>query len=204
MSVSEPIPAAEEETSLLERLRAGDGDAFATLVRNHMAPLLACARRLLNHEEDARDAVQDAFLSAFKALDRFEGQSRLGTWLYRIVLNAALSKLRTRQRKPERLIEEMLPKFLEDGHQAQPAIEWRGSSDRDLQCRETRQLVRDAIEQLPEAYRTVLRLRDIEGLDTESTAQILELNVALVKTRLHRARQALRGLLDPHFRRGDL
>lgn len=202
MTTSATTLAPDGEPLLLEQLRAGDGPAFEALVRTYAGPMLASARRLLTQEEDARAAVQDAFLSAFKALDHIDG--RLGAWLHRTVLHAALTRLRAHSRKTDRSMDELLPKFLEDGRQAQPATEWRDSSARNLERQETRQLVRQAIDELPEAYHTVLWLRDSEGLDTESTAQMLDLNQALVKTRLHRARQALRSLLDPHFRGGGL
>src|SRR5262249_48775680 len=165
---------------------------------------MATIRGLLPQEEDARDALQDAFVSAFKALDRFDGRCQLSTWLHRIAVNAALQKLRTRIRKPVRPIEDLLPTFLEDGHQAHPARPWEETGDRALERQETRRMVRQAIAELPDAYRTVLLLRDIEGLDTEETATQLSISIDLVKTRLHRARQALRALLDPHFRRGAL
>lgn len=161
--------------------------------------MLAVARRLLRVEEDARDAVQEAFLSALKSIDSFAGEARLSTWLHRIVVNAALMKLRTRRRRPERSIEEMLPTFLSDGHQAQPPSPWRQSVSGELERAETRALVRNRIDELPEAYRTVLILRDIEELDTEETARLLSCSVNAVKTRLHRARQALRTLLAPQF-----
>jgi RNA polymerase sigma-70 factor (ECF subfamily) len=199
-SVSQDGPG---EQRLVERLRAGDDDAFEELVRSHAGRMLAVARRFLRSEEDARDAVQDAFLSAFRSIERFEGQARLSTWLHRIVVNAALMKLRTRRRKPEKLIEDLLPGFLEDGHLAQPASEWQPLSDEMLMARETRELVRDAIEQLPENHRNVLMLRDIEGFDTEETAELMGISTNAVKTRLHRARQALRGLLEPHMRRSE-
>jgi RNA polymerase sigma-70 factor (ECF subfamily) len=193
-----------DEAALLARLRAGDGAAFETLVRTHTARLLAVTRRILTNEDDAREAVQDAFVSAFGALDGFAGQSRLSTWLHRIAVNAALMKLRRRQHKAERSIDDLLPKFLSDGHQAEPAVEWRGSPETVAQREETRALVRTAIEQLPETYRTVLYLRDIEGLETEETARLLGVTIPVVKTRLHRARQALRTILDHHFRGGAL
>jgi RNA polymerase sigma-70 factor (ECF subfamily) len=124
----------------------------------------------------------------------------LSTWLHRIVASAALMKLRSRQRRPERSIEELLPKFLADGHQADPAVEWRDSAEAAALKAEDRAFVRDCIQQLPENYRTVLVLRDIEELDTDETARALGLSVPVVKTRLHRARQALRTLLDQRFR----
>ncbi len=99
-------------------------------------------------------------------------------------------------------IDELLPKFSEDGCQVIPSKKWAMASDQLLQGVNTRHLIQLALGQLPEAYRTVFWLRDIEGLDADATAQLLELNVALVKTRVHRARQALTGLLDPHFAGG--
>jgi RNA polymerase sigma-70 factor (ECF subfamily) len=181
-------------------LRAQDAAAFERLVREHYARLLAVARRILRNEEDAIEAVQDAFLSAFKGLTGFDGNARLATWLHRIAVNAALMKMRRRPPRPEISIDELLPTFLDDGHQANPAAPWREHGPEALARQETCQLIRDCIDRLPEAHRTVLVLRDIEGLDTEETAGLLEVSVGVVKTRLHRARQALRALLDPHFR----
>ncbi len=200
---SSPSPVVEpRDAAFLQRLRQGDGDAFEELLRRHTGQLLAVARRLLSNEEDARDAVQDAFLSAVRSLERFDGQASLGTWLHRIVVNAALSKLRSRRRHPEKPIEELLPKFLGDGHQARPPRDWPDPSAALLQ-QETRDAVRRHIEELPEDYRTVLLLRDIEELDTDETARLLDLSPAAVKTRLHRARQALRSLLERDFCGGE-
>jgi RNA polymerase sigma-70 factor (ECF subfamily) len=188
------------QRALLARLREGDDAAFEELVRSQGGRLLAVARRFLANEEDARDAVQEAFLSAFRSLDRFEGNARLSTWLHRILVNAALMKLRTRRRKPEKSIEDLLPRFLEDGHLAIPASEWRKTPEAELERRELREIVQRSIQELPENYRNVLMLRDIEGLDTEEAANLMGISANAVKTRLHRARQALRGLLEPDLR----
>lgn len=188
-----------DEKALLDRLRRGEEAAFTELVRSQGGRMLAVARRMLRSDEDASDAVQEAFASAFRGLDRFAGDARLSTWLHRIVVNACLMKLRTRRRRPEEPIEELLPGFLEDGHHAAPAAPWRADADASLEDEETRALVRSAIDRLPDDYRTVLVLRDIEDLDTGETARALGLTTSAVKTRLHRARQALRTLLDPHF-----
>jgi RNA polymerase sigma-70 factor (ECF subfamily) len=186
------------EAELLERARAGDGLACEVLVRQHGGRMLAVARRLLRSEEDAADAVQDAFLAAFRSLDRFGGHSAVGTWLHRIVVNACLMKLRTRGRHRAVPIDELLPAFDETGHHARPVRPWgQDQADALLARDETRQQVRACIDQLPEAYRTVLLLRDIEELDTDETARRLGINAGAVKTRLHRARQALRTLLEP-------
>ena len=191
--------SAADETGLVARLRAGEDAAFEELVRAYGGRMLAVARRFLA-EEDAQDAVQDAFVSVTRSIGRFEGHARLSTWLHRIVVNAALMKIRTRRRRPEESIEELLPRFLEDGHQEHPASPWRESTPDSLERQEVRDLVRDKIQQLPESYRAVLLLRDIEERDTAETAELLGITPVNVKVRLHRARQALRTLLDPHFR----
>jgi RNA polymerase sigma-70 factor (ECF subfamily) len=193
---------APDERALIERLRAGDDDAYDELVRSYGGRLLAVARRFLRSEDDARDAVQDAFLSAFRSIDRFEGNARVSTWLHRIVVNASLMKLRTRRRKPEQSIDELLPGFLEDGHMEAPASPWRSVEADVAERSELRELVLRSIEELPDGYRNVLMLRDIEELDTEETAEIMGITPGAVKTRLHRARQALRELLAPHLEEG--
>ena len=201
----EPAPASGpfgDDAALLSSLRAGDPSAFEALVRRETPRMLAVSRRMLRNDEDARDAVQEAFLCAFRSLGGFEGEARLGTWLHKIAVNACLMRLRTRRRKPEQAIEDLLPGFLEDGHHARHPSEWSKGALGMLEEKETRELVRTAILKLPESYRTVLLLRDIEELDTAETAALLEVTENVVKVRLHRARQALRGLLEPRFRRG--
>jgi RNA polymerase sigma-70 factor, ECF subfamily len=190
---------ASAEAELVARLKRGDGAAYETLVRQQGGRMLAVARRLVGNEETARDVVQDAFLSAFRSMGRFEGQSRLSTWLHRITVNTALMKLRTQRRRPEEPIDPLLPTFADDGHHVEHFVTW-DSADDALERAETRQLVRNAIAELPDAYRTVLLLRDIDQLSTEETARLLGLTVNAVKIRLHRGRQALRTLLDAHFR----
>jgi RNA polymerase sigma-70 factor (ECF subfamily) len=189
----------DDETTLIAQLRAGDETAFEHVVRQYGGRLLAVARRIVGTEEDARDVVQDAFMNAFRSLDKFQGNAKLSTWLHRIVVNAALMRLRTRKRKPEQSIETMLPSFLEDGHHEERFKSWDEPVDKVMERAETRELVRAKIDELPDGYRTVLVLRDIEGLDTEETAKMLGLSVNATKIRLHRARQALRTLLAPHL-----
>ena len=203
MSESLISPSAPQpESNLLLRLRKGEPEAFETLVRGQTPRLLAVARRMLRSEQDAQDAVQEAFISAFKSLDSFEGTCQLSTWLHRIAVNAALMKLRSRRRKPEEPIDGFLPTFLEDGHHARHPPEWRPDALALLENREEREFVRACIEELPESYRTVLILRDIEEMDTHDAAQMLGVTPNVVKVRLHRARQALRTLLEPRYRRG--
>lgn len=200
----EHLALDDDEQALLAGLRSGADGAFETLVRTTSARLLAVARRIVGSEEDARDVLQEAYTSAFRALPRFEGQAKLSTWLHRIVVNTALMRLRTRKRKPEEPIEPLLPAFKEDGHQATAAVEWADGADVALERSETRAFVRAQIDKLPDTYRTVLLLRDIEELSTSEVAVMLSTSENAVKIRLHRARQALRALLDERFGRPAL
>jgi RNA polymerase sigma-70 factor, ECF subfamily len=189
--------SAAQDVALLERIRAGDEGACEALVRQYGGRMLAVARRFLRTEEDSADAVQDAFLSAFRSVDGFEGNSALGTWLHRIVVNACFMRLRVQSRHREVRIDDLLPTFDETGHHSRPILPWEDHALARLSQAETRAHVRACIERLPELYREVLVLRDIKELDTEQTAQHLGINAGAVKTRLHRARQALRTLLEP-------
>jgi RNA polymerase sigma-70 factor (ECF subfamily) len=197
-AAAQPPDLSPDESLLLERLRSGDSAAYEELVRAETGKMLGVARRILPTEDDARDAVQDAFMFAFRSLDRFHGQARLSTWLHRIVVNASLMRLRTKRRKREEPLDPLLPVYLDDGHHAERFAIWDDPAA-SIEQAETKALVRQLIAQLPDSYRTVLLLRDIEGLDTEETAKLLETTPNAVKVRLHRARQALRTLLAPHF-----
>ncbi len=200
MDAAGGFAGASSEAALLAALRAGDERAYERLVVEYGGRLLAVARRLMRNEEDARDAVQEGFLLAFRALPRFEGHSRISTWLHRIVVNAALMKIRARKSRPEEPIEPFLPTFQEDGHSTVDFTAWEGGAEKLLERQETCSLVRRAIDRLPDTYRNILLLRDIEELDTAEVAELLGITPNAVKIRLHRARQALRHLLDPHFR----
>jgi len=181
---------------LVARLQAGDPDAYETLVRAHSGRLLSVARRFLPNNEDAQDAVQEAFIKAFRAIGTFEARAQLHTWLHRILVNTALMKIRSRKRRPEESIDDLLPTFQADGHQTTESRDW---SDAIFERKETAAIVRQAIAQLPNHYRVVLTLRDIEERDTIETATALGTTTTVVKVRLHRARQALRTLLDREF-----
>lgn len=188
--------AATDERELLARLRSGDAPAQEEFVREYAGRMLAVARRFLRCEQDCDDAVQDAFISAFAALPKFEGESSLATWLHRVTVNACLMKLRAQRRRAVS-VENLLPEFDEDGHHVRPVRPWASRAAEETLSEEVRTQVRDCIDKLPEPLRAVVLLRDIEELDTQTTAEMLGITVANVKVRLHRARQALRSLLEP-------
>jgi len=193
--------SAVDEPALIAALRRGEEWAFEAMVRTHGGRLLAVARRICGNEEDARDALQSAYLSAFRAVQRFEGTCQLSTWLHRIVVNMALMRLRTRRRKPEAQMDTLLPAFQEDGHHVEQFSEWTMPADRLLEREDARATVRSCIAQLPESYRQVLLLRDIEELSTDEVAGMLRATPTAIKVRLHRARQALSTLLRREFAR---
>jgi RNA polymerase sigma-70 factor (ECF subfamily) len=200
-----PLPGMaghpDTDEALVARLQRGDDSAFETIVRAHGGRLLSVARRFLGNNEDAEDAVQDSFIRAYKAIHTFEARAQLHTWLHRILVNTALMKLRERRRRPTASIEDLLPTYSTDGHQAVVSRDW---SDAVLERKETAAIVREAIQQLPDLYREVLILRDIEEKDTAEAAVLLGTSSNVVKVRLHRARQALRTLLDREFQiRGE-
>jgi RNA polymerase sigma-70 factor (ECF subfamily) len=166
-------------------------EAFADLVNRDGPRMLAVCRRLLGNDHDAQDAVQDAFLSAFRSIAKFDGRSLLSTWLHRIAVNAALMRLRKNRSEPA-AIESLLPQFSEDGHRVDSVDPWSLTPEEMLEREEIRTLVREEIDHLPEMYRTVLILRDIEAMETRQVSELLGVSENVVKVRLHRARIALR------------
>lgn len=194
-------PAHDEaDEALVAALQAGDERAYEALITTHGGRMLGAIRRILPNPDDAQDALQDAFLSAFKAIERFAGQSRLSTWLHRIAVNAALMRLRTKTRRKEESVESLRSKFTDNGHFLEPPAPWSDSAEAALERKETRRIVQEAIAGLSENHRNALLLRDIEGLSNEDVARELGVTVNAAKIRVHRARLALREVLDVHMR----
>lgn len=186
-----------EEAELLARLKAGDERAAEVFVRAHSGWMLTLARRYLADADLAEDCVQEALLKALRSIGQFEGRSRLRSWLHRIVINAALMRLRSQRRRGERSIEEFLPQFDEFDCRIEAPWVHVATPDEILASRQRRELVMAKIAQLPQKYRNVLLLRDIEELSTGDTAAILGTSEGTVKVRLHRARAVLKKLLEP-------
>lgn len=171
-----------------------------TLVRENIGWMLSLAERLLQDRALAEDVVQESLISAVRGLGNFRGESSLKTWLHRITTNASLSKLRKRHRAVEQSIDEYLPEFDRNDCRIEPPWEHLASITDLLEVEDVRQKVTDAIRLLPESYRLVLQLRDIEGYDTNETAKLLGISSDNVKVRLHRSRAALKKILEPLLR----
>ena len=169
-------------------------------VRANIGWMLALAERLLRDRSLAEDIVQESFVRAFDGLASFEGRSTLESWLHRITVNTALSKLRQLKRLAEQSIDEHLPEF--DRHDCRIEMPWShlASVDEIMESEEARRHVYETIGELPDSYRVVLELRDIEEYNTSEVATLLGISESNVKVRLHRARAALKKLLEPIMR----
>ncbi|MEM7247143.1 MAG: sigma-70 family RNA polymerase sigma factor [Acidobacteriota bacterium] len=192
------IPPSQAERALAEALVRGEESAFEQLVREHAPRLLGLCRRILGGSQaEAEDCLQEVFLRVLERMSQFEGRSKLGTWLHRVAVNTALMRLRSSNRRSEDSIDELLPSFDDRGHWAGPQQrELPHSPETLLERSDIRDRVHAAIQQLPESHRVVLLLRDIEEMNTAETAEVLEVSEGVVKTRLHRARAALKRLLE--------
>ncbi len=187
----------DTDQALLARLRAGDKSACAECVERHANGVYRLALRLLRDDAEAEDVVQETFLNAFKAINSFDGRSKLSTWLYRIAYNAALMRLR-RSRPLTVSVDD--PELSDDGFETpRQLFDWCCLPEQDFETDEARAQLEEAIQELPEKLRAVFVLRELEGLSTEETAQALGVSAEAVKTRLHRARLRLRERLSAYF-----
>jgi len=182
-------------------MRAGDDAAYDEVIRKHGPMLLGVAKRLLRDPDDAEDCFQDAMLKAFEKLDSFEGRSKLSTWLYRILVNTCLMRLRESKGHRTESIDDLLPVFDADNCRIESLV-LPPSPEMLLEGEETRGVVRAAVDQLPDSYRAVLVLRDFEEQSTAEVAELLGVEEGNVKVRLHRARAALKKLLEPLWESG--
>jgi RNA polymerase sigma-70 factor (ECF subfamily) len=192
-------PAAEEgDEALAARAAAGEHAAFAALVCRYQARVYRLAVRLTGNEGDAKDVLQEAFLSAYRGLPAFRGDSRFSTWLYRVASNAALMHRRARARRPTEPLEDFLPRFDGEGrHTAEPADLLAASrADELLDRKLLAEKARAGLERLPEIYRDAFVLRDLEEMETGEVAEVLGIDAAAVRQRVHRARLMLRGYLS--------
>lgn len=185
------------ERNLLQRIQAGDKFACAECVDLHSAGVYRLALRMVGSPEEAEDVVQETFLNAFRSIDTFEGRARLGTWLYRIAYNTALMRMR----KKQPLYVSIDPPAVNDEEEPTPVqlFDWCCLPEDDFQSSEARSELERAITELPETLRAVFVLRELEGLSTEETAQVLNVSISNVKVRLHRARLWLRERLSGYF-----
>ena len=192
------VPTSEAEELLVYSLRNREDSGFETLVRSYGPQVMAIARRYLQSEADAADCFQDTFIAVFKSIDSYERRSSFQHWVRGFAVNKCLMRLRKRQRGREESIEPMLPMFDERGNRVVVASPQQKEGIGELlDAEKLRRVVRETIDMLPDNYRLVLLLRDIDGYSTSESASILGIKINAVKTRLHRARSALKFMLEP-------
>lgn len=195
-----------DEADLLERLRAGEESAYEDLVRSVGPRLLAVARRIVRNDDDAREVVQETFAQAFQKLHSFEGRSKLSTWLHRIAVNFALMRVRKRGRdalsRDETLVDSLQPNFDEWGCRVGSPLPVVPDPERNAIAREELLHVAEALDALPDAYRALLIMSDVEGLSGQEIAEIEGTTANTAKVRVHRARSALRALVGRKSGRG--
>jgi RNA polymerase sigma-70 factor (ECF subfamily) len=193
------VPAGFDESALVAQAKAGDQNAFAELVNRYERKIYRLAKNITRNDEDAEDVLQDAFLKAYTHLDNFKGDSKFYTWIVRIAVNEALMRLR--KRKTDRSVPLDEPVELgEETVQREIAV-WEDNPEQQYSQEEWRRILDEAVESLKPDFRTVFVLRDIEELSTEETAETLGISVPAVKSRLLRARLALRETLTRQFKR---
>lgn len=181
----------------LDALRNGDWTAAEQLVREHAGWMLALARRMVREDALAEDIVQNAFANIFRKLDQFDGRSALKTWMHRIVVNQSLMLLRKVRRTNEDSIDDLLPEFDRNGCRIEEDWATFETPESLIEKSQSAEKISELIGTLPESYRIVLLLRDIEEMSTLEVAELLQISEANVKVRLHRARAALKKLLEP-------
>jgi RNA polymerase sigma-70 factor (ECF subfamily) len=186
------------ELPLVQAAKGGDLEAFSQLVKRYDRNIFRIAQHITHNEEDAQDVVQDAFLKAYTNLAQFQGNSKFYTWLVRIAVNEALMKLRRRRTDKTVSIDEDVE--TEEGSMPRELADWGPNPEQLYRQSELSDILKKTIQGLPPGFRTVFVLRDVEGLSTEETAEMLELSIPAVKSRLLRARLQLRERLSKYFK----
>jgi len=193
------VPTGFDESSLVAQAKAGDQAAFSELVTQYERKIYRLAKNITRNDEDAEDVLQDAFLKAYTHLDNFKGDSKFYTWIVRIAVNEALMRLR--KRKTDRTVPLDEPVELGEETVAREIAVWEDNPEQRYSKEEWRTILDAAVDNLKRDFRTVFVLRDIEELSTEETAETLGISVPAVKSRLLRARLALRETLTRQFKR---
>ncbi len=206
MSLSPTTPApretptgANDEGHLVAQAKAGDVQAFTDLVNRYERKIYRLAKHITQNDEDAEDVLQDAFLKAYEHLDSFKGDSKFYTWIVRIAVNEALMRLR--KRRSDRTVPLDEPVDTGEEMVTREIAVWEDNPEQRYSREEMHDILEQAVENLKPDFRTVFVLRDIEELSTEETAEALGISIPAVKSRLLRARLALREKLTRQFKR---
>lgn len=185
------------DLALIKKFNKGSIEAFEELIARYESKLFNLAIRFLKNQEDTEEVLQDVFTTVYRKVGKFEGKSAFSSWVYRITVNAALMKLRKRKQSPAVSLEDLAPATREQFLESESVFGER--SDHTSMNRELRMIMQSAINRLPEQYRAVFILRDVDGMSNQEVGEILELSIPAVKSRLHRSRLMLRRKLQRHW-----
>jgi RNA polymerase sigma-70 factor (ECF subfamily) len=193
--------SVQDDRELLGRAQAGDMSAFEALVGRHEEKVYGLALRMTRSEADAAEIAQDTFLSAYQHLSEFRGEAAFGSWVHRIAANNALMRLR-RQKVVDIVSDDLAgPEFTERGSLAEaPEPDWSKRADDKIIEDELGRAIQAATDALPEGYREVFLLKDVEGLSYDEISEMVGISIPAVKSRLHRARLALREAIDAFYK----
>ena len=180
-------------------LQNGNLDAYDKLAEIYQKKIYGLSFHLTRNQMDAQDVTQEVLLTLFRKINMFQGKSAFSSWVYRIAVNASYMKLRSKKKEPNVSIDELMPSFNSAGFQQEKIQDWSENTESLLFTKETRDVINKAVDLLPEKEKVVFLLRDVEGLSSEKTGEILDLTVPAVKSRLHRARLFLRKKLSDYF-----
>jgi len=185
------------DVALVDEFKAGDLEAFEEIIARYESKVMNLALRFTRNQEDAEEVMQDVFTTVYRKIEGFRGQSAFSSWLYRIVVNAAFMKLRKRKQSQTVSIEDLAPaikQYCIDRDALVGTHSYNVAVTRELQ-----EILQKAIDRLPDQYRAVFVLRDVDGLSNQETGEILNLSIPAVKSRLHRSRIMLRKRLHRYY-----
>lgn len=185
------------DKNLIEKTKNGDNSAFEELVKKYEHKIYNLALRLTGNPEEAGDILQETFLKAYRSLNSFKGEANFSTWLYRIAMNIALMRKRKEKGKVFESID--APQFTAEGEITKEIPDWSTNPEAEIENKEVRNILTNALASLPDDYRAVLVLRDIQNLSNKEVSEILKLSIPTVKSRLHRARLFLRNEVSKYF-----
>lgn len=191
----------ENEMQLIQNAISQDPAAWASLLSLFGGQMYSIALRFLKNEKETEDVLQDTWIIISQKLKDFRGDCKLSTWIYRVTTNKCLEKIRSSKKEKEKTesIDEWLPGYQEDGHYKKEFSDWSNRPDKITDQKALKSEIERTLDSLPDDYREVLILRDIEGFSGCETAEMLGINEATMKTKLHRGRMALREKLERKF-----
>ena len=183
MSFSQQKIDKDAEETLVREIQGGDLEAYDRLAEIYEKKIYSLSLNLTRNQMDAQDVTQEVLLTLFRKIKMFQGKSAFSSWVYRITLNASYMKLRSKKKEPNISIEDLMPSFNGAGFQYEKIQDWSENTESLMFQKETRNIIKKAVDHLPEKEKVVFLLRDVEGLSTEKTGEVLDLTVPAVKSR---------------------